>query len=144
MVEVGGNQYMLEILDTAGTEHFTAMREMYIKNGHGFVLIYSITAESSFHEVKDIRNQIVEIKSDKVPMVIAGNKCDLENLRVISTEQGKQLAQSFKCPFMETSAKLNINVENLFIELTKLITQSQGKSSSSSSSSGKKRGCVLL
>jgi len=138
---VNGIQYMLEILDTAGTEHFTAMRDMYIKNGHGFLLLYSITAEGTLNDLIEIRNQIVELKSEKVPMVIVGNKTDLEHQRVISTERGKQLAQSWKCPFLETSAKLNINVDNAFLELTKIISQSK---SVSNVSSEKKKKCLIL
>jgi len=78
LVEVDANQYLLEILDTAGTEHFTAMRDMYIRSGSGFILVYSITVESTFLELADIWKQITEIKdSNKVPVVLVGNKVDL-------------------------------------------------------------------
>merc|ERR1711910_97282 len=53
-VEVDGQQCMLEILDTAGTEQFTAMRDLYMKNGQGFVLVYSITAQSTFNDLQDL------------------------------------------------------------------------------------------
>ena len=56
-VEVDGQQCMLEILDTAGTEQFTAMRDLYMKNGQGFVLAYSITAQSTFNDLQDLREQ---------------------------------------------------------------------------------------
>lgn len=58
---------MLEILDTAGTEQFTAMRDLYMKNGQGFVLVYSITAQSTFNDLMDLRDQILRVKdSDDV------------------------------------------------------------------------------
>merc|ERR1711953_1565035 len=57
-VEVDGQQCMLEILDTAGTEQFTAMRDLYMKNGQGFVLVYSITAQSTFNDIQDLRQQM--------------------------------------------------------------------------------------
>ena len=53
--EVDGQQCMLEILDTAGTEQFTAMRDLYMKNGQGFILVYSITAQSTFNDIQDLR-----------------------------------------------------------------------------------------
>jgi len=62
MVEVDGNQFMLEILDTAGTEQFTAMRDLYMKNGQGFVLAYSIIAQSTFNDIPELRDQIVRVK----------------------------------------------------------------------------------
>uniref|UniRef100_A0A8C2EVW1 Small monomeric GTPase n=1 Tax=Cyprinus carpio TaxID=7962 RepID=A0A8C2EVW1_CYPCA len=55
-------QCMLEILDTAGTEQFTAMRDLYMKNGQGFALVYSITAQSTFNDLQDLREQILRVK----------------------------------------------------------------------------------
>ncbi len=62
VVEVDGQQCMLEILDTAGTEQFTAMRDLYMKNGQGFLLVYSITAQSTFNDLQDLREQILRVK----------------------------------------------------------------------------------
>src|SRR3954447_11936353 len=93
LIEVDNEQYMLEILDTAGTEQFTAMRDLYMKNGQGFVLVYSIIAQSTFNDLPDLREQILRVKDvDSVPMVLVGNKCDLSDQRVITTEQGESLA----------------------------------------------------
>ena len=64
-VEVDGQQCMLEILDTAGTEQFTAMRDLYMKNGQGFILVYSITAQSTFNDLQDLREQILRVKVSK-------------------------------------------------------------------------------
>ncbi len=61
-MEVDGQQCMLEILDTAGTEQFTAMRDLYMKNGQGFILVYSITAQSTFNDLQDLREQILRVK----------------------------------------------------------------------------------
>ncbi|KAF9177690.1 DNA-binding transcription factor rap1, partial [Haplosporangium sp. Z 27] len=58
-VEVDGQQCMLEILDTAGTEQFTAMRDLYMKNGQGFILVFSIVAAATFEELEDLHNQIL-------------------------------------------------------------------------------------
>jgi len=114
-VEVDGQQCMLEILDTAGTEQFTAMRDLYMKNGQGFVLVYSITAQSTFNDLQDLREQILRVKdTDDVPMVLVGNKCDLEDERVVGKDQGLNLARQFNnCSFMETSAKAKIGVKDV-------------------------------
>merc|ERR1712071_194062 len=94
-VEVDGQQCMLEILDTAGTEQFTAMRDLYMKNGQGFVLVYSITAQSTFNDLQDLREQILRVKdTDDVPLVLVGNKRDLEDERVVGKDQGMNLASS--------------------------------------------------
>eukprot|EP00122_Pirum_gemmata_P009911 Pgem_evm1s9150 len=95
-VEVDGQQCMLEILDTAGTEQFTAMRDLYMKNGQGFLLAYSITQQSTFNDLAALREQILRVKdADNVPMVLCGNKCDLEDERVISKSVGTSKAQEW-------------------------------------------------
>ncbi|CAH0562449.1 unnamed protein product [Brassicogethes aeneus] len=141
-VEVDGQQCMLEILDTAGTEQFTAMRDLYMKNGQGFVLVYSITAQSTFNDLQDLREQILRVKdTDDVPMVLVGNKCDLEEERVVGKEQGTNLARQFNCAFMETSAKAKINVYEVFFDLVRQINK---KSPDNPPKKKKNPSCVLL
>ena len=96
-------------------EQFTAMRDLYMKNGQGFVLVYSITAQSTFNDLQDLREQILRVKdTDDVPMVLVGNKCDLEDERVVGKDQGLNLARQFNnCSFMETSAKAKIGVKDV-------------------------------
>lgn len=90
------------------------MRDLYMKNGQGFVLVYSITAQSTFNDLQDLREQILRVKdTDDVPMVLVGNKCDLEDERVVGKDQGANLARQFNCAFMETSAKAKINVNDV-------------------------------
>merc|ERR1712071_649213 len=128
-VEVDGQQCMLEILDTAGTEQFTAMRDLYMKNGQGFVLVYSIIAPSTFNDVPDLREQILRVKDmDDVPMVLVGNKCDLTDQRAISQEQGEALARKFNnCTFLESSAKTKVNVDQIFHDLIRQINSTEPK-----------------
>uniref|UniRef100_A0A8I5ZWF1 Ras-related protein Rap-1b n=1 Tax=Rattus norvegicus TaxID=10116 RepID=A0A8I5ZWF1_RAT len=104
-VEGDAQQCMLEILDTAGTEQFTAMRDLYMKNRQGFVLVYSITAQSTFNDLQDLREKILWVKdTDNVPEILLGNKCDLEGESVVGKEQ-------------ESSAKSKINVNEIFYDL---------------------------
>merc|ERR1739848_984060 len=141
-VEVDNQQCMLEILDTAGTEQFTAMRDLYMKNGQGFVLVYSITAQSTFNDLQDLREQILRVKdTDDVPMVLVGNKCDLEDERVVGKDQGLNLARQFNnCSFMETSAKAKIGVNDLFFDLVRQINRQTPENPKKE----KKRQCCVL
>ncbi|TPX30866.1 hypothetical protein SmJEL517_g05673 [Synchytrium microbalum] len=125
-VEVDGQQCMLEILDTAGTEQFTAMRDLYMKNGQGFILVYSITSQATFNDLVELREQILRVKdTDKVPMVLVGNKCDLEDDRVVTKDQGHGLAGQWGgCTFLETSARKKVNVDEVFFDLVRQINRS--------------------
>jgi len=115
---------MLEILDTAGTEQFTAMRDLYMKNGQGFVLVYSIIAQSTFNDLSDLREQILRVKdADQVPMMLVGNKSDLGDQRVVTTDKGEELAKKFSCAFMEASAKTKSNVDQIFHDLIRQINK---------------------
>jgi len=113
--EIDGRHVVLEIMDTAGTEQFTAMRDFYMKSGEGFILIYSVTAHSTFFEIATIHEQLLRVKEvDSVPCVIVGNKCDLVQERVVTAAEGTDLANHFQCPFYETSAKEAINITEIF------------------------------
>uniref|UniRef100_A0A7S4P8M9 small monomeric GTPase n=1 Tax=Paramoeba aestuarina TaxID=180227 RepID=A0A7S4P8M9_9EUKA len=143
-VEVDNAQYMLEILDTAGTEQFTAMRDLYMKNGQGFVLVYSIIAQSTFNDLPDLKEQILRVKDcDSVPMVLVGNKCDLADQRVITQEQGEALAKKFNsCTFLESSAKTKANVEAIFHDLVRQISSATPAKPEKAPS--RRGGCVVL
>ncbi|KAJ8657762.1 hypothetical protein O0I10_006577 [Lichtheimia ornata] len=122
-VEVDGTQCILEILDTAGTEQFTAMRDLYMKSGQGFLLVYSITSMVTLNDLEPLREQILRVKdSNSVPMVLVGNKCDLEQERMVPREQGMMLSQQWGSkPFYETSALARINVDEIFFDLVRQI-----------------------
>ena len=80
---------LLDVLDTAGQEEYSAMREQYMRTGEGFLLVYSITSRQSFEEILTFQQQILRVKDkDYFPIIIVGNKCDLNQERQVST-QGK-------------------------------------------------------
>ncbi|KAF9928340.1 DNA-binding transcription factor rap1 [Linnemannia zychae] len=121
-VEVDGLQCMLEILDTAGTEQFTAMRDLYMKNGQGFILVFSIIASATFDELTEIHGQLLRTKDTRtVPIVLVGNKCDMANERRVSQERAKAQADKWNTPFYETSARTRINVDEVFHDLVRMI-----------------------
>lgn len=102
------------------------MRDMYMRNGHGFILVYSIVSEDTFKELQSVRDRILSVKDtdDVPPMILVGNKVDLEAERIVSKAQGQALAKKFdNCAFLETSAKLRINVDEVFTTLVRQINK---------------------
>lgn len=78
---------LLDVLDTAGQEEYSAMREQYMRTGEGFLLVYDITSRQSFEEITTFQQQILRVKDkDYFPMVVVGNKCDLEGEREVSRQ----------------------------------------------------------
>jgi len=119
-VSVDGEDCILDIFDTAGQEDFSAVRDQYMRTSDGFLCAYSVTDPASFNEVQHLFDHILRVKdTDTVPFVLVGNKCDLDNARSITKEQGEQLAGELKCKFLETSAKKRLNVNEAFNELVR-------------------------
>jgi Ras-related protein Rap-1B len=115
---VDGRHIVLEILDTAGTEQFVAMRDLYMKTGQGFLLVFSITSQSSLAELAGLRDEIIRIKDDEnVPIVICGNKADLEDHRAVPRTKGFSISQRWNAPYYEASARTKTNVDEVFIDL---------------------------
>lgn len=86
-----------------------------MRTGHGFIVVYAINSVASWNELDSLRSSILRAKdASSVPLVLVGNKCDLEHDRKITQEQGRSLAQQWNCSFVEASAKGNINVEEIF------------------------------
>eukprot|EP01091_Cochliopodium_minus_P005356 TRINITY_DN152_c0_g1_i1.p1 TRINITY_DN152_c0_g1~~TRINITY_DN152_c0_g1_i1.p1 ORF type:complete len:162 (-),score=58.85 TRINITY_DN152_c0_g1_i1:81-566(-) len=138
---------LLDLLDTAGQEEYSAMRDQYMQGGEGFLIVYAINSRDSFDEVTGFRDQILRVKdADEVPMVLIGNKCDLENEREVSRTEGEDLAKSFNVPFFESSAFTNINVEESFFELAREIKKYNNKDNlkSNNKKSPKKFVCSIL
>eukprot|EP01102_Stenamoeba_stenopodia_P021530 TRINITY_DN86_c0_g1_i1.p1 TRINITY_DN86_c0_g1~~TRINITY_DN86_c0_g1_i1.p1 ORF type:complete len:207 (-),score=48.37 TRINITY_DN86_c0_g1_i1:256-876(-) len=110
--KIDGKDIEIEIIDTAGQEEYSsALQDKFIRSGEGFLCVYSITSMQTFLKVKELRERILwTLDHDNVPMVLIGNKCDLEHQREVSREAAEALAKEFKCPFFETSAKTAANV----------------------------------
>ncbi|KAH3745761.1 Ras GTPase [Pelomyxa schiedti] len=114
--EQDGKRISISLLDTAGD--WADMREAYCRNGDAFLLVYSITSRQSFERVNNFRETIQRVKgAGKVPMVLCGNKRDLEQDRAVSRQEGMNLAQSFGCPFVETSAQSISDAQGVFLLL---------------------------
>ena len=142
---VDGKNVMLEILDTAGTEQFKAMRDLYMRNGEGFILVYSVIALSTFNDLSELREQIMRVKEGDVPMILVGNKADLDSQRMVAKAQGDELAKSFGCGFLEASAKTRLNVDEIFNEVIRQVFAGRGinKNNNKKRGAGKKN-CVIF
>lgn len=121
---VDGKNVMLEILDTAGQEEYASLRPQYVRSGQGFLLVYAINDGKSFDDVKTLYDEVLRIKDmdvGQVPVVIVGNKCDLEDRRQVPRHVVEEYAQTRGCIVMETSAKNNHNVTEAFTELVRIM-----------------------
>ncbi|XP_022240780.1 ras-related protein M-Ras-like isoform X2 [Limulus polyphemus] len=99
--EIDGQWCVLDVLDTAGQEEFSAMREQYMRKGDGFLLVYSVTDNQSYENIHNFHTQILRVKDrDIYPMILVANKVDLVHLRVVSEEQGRELAALLKVIFL--------------------------------------------
>lgn len=123
--QIDGEWCILDVLDTAGQEEFSAMREQYMRKGDGFLMVYSVTDLHSYENVKHFYTQILRVKDkDAYPMLLVANKIDLVRQRRVSEEQGRQLAASLRVPYIETSAKSPpVNVDLAFHDLVRVIKQ---------------------
>lgn len=135
---------MLEVLDTAGQEEYTALQDQWIRDGEGFVLVYSITSRSSFTKIQKIHSQIRRVKDPSnagsptipsywgaqlamppptgpVPVMLVGNKSDKVTERAVSSQEGQALARELGCEFVEASAKNCINVEKAYYDVVRAL-----------------------
>ncbi|KAJ3405033.1 Ras GTPase ras2 [Chytriomyces hyalinus] len=117
----------LEVLDTAGQEEYTALRDQWIRDGEGFMLVYSITSRVSFEGISQFRDQIQRVKDTDahIPMTLVGNKSDRHAEREVSKEEGAYLAHKLGCGFVVTSAKTRVNLEKAFFSVVRALRAQQ-------------------
>ncbi|CAG7825884.1 unnamed protein product, partial [Allacma fusca] len=133
----------LQIWDTAGQERYRTITTAYYRGAMGFILMYDITNEESFNSVQDWVTQIKTYSWDNAQVILVGNKCDMEDERIISYERGKQLADQLGVEFFETSAKENINVKAVFERLVDIICDKMSESLDSDPSLATAKGTRL-
>ncbi|TET75540.1 MAG: GTP-binding protein, partial [Candidatus Heimdallarchaeota archaeon] len=113
----------LQLWDIAGQDRFASMRQIFFKGSLGALVTYDITRRQSFENL-DTWIREARTESPRIMLMLVGNKNDLEDLRDVSTEEGKKYAKDSGCiGFIETSAKNGINVENAFIVMGEEILQ---------------------
>jgi len=127
-VTIDGKTALLDILDTAGQEEYSSLQDQWIREGDGYLLVYSITESNTLEACQILYNKIERIReTSDSPIVLAGNKCDLENNRKVSREEDKNVASKLGCSFMEASAKTSINTNEVFFQLVRNIRQKNKK-----------------
>ncbi|KAJ6230221.1 ras-like protein [Anaeramoeba flamelloides] len=117
MLVIDSKPVVLEIIDTAGQEEYRSVRDKYFRSGEGFIIVYSITSRSSFSEAEKILLKIKQVKEDsRVPVVLVGNKLDLESERIVERDESENLKKKYNLTFFESSAKTGKNVVQCFEE----------------------------
>lgn len=152
-VKIGNDEVQIDILDTAGQEDYAAIRDNYFRSGEGFLCVFSITEHESFEATQDFREQILRVKGDEnIPFLLVGNKSDLSGKRAVSLDQALRLADQWKVPYIETSAKTRLNVDKVFNDLMEEIYKRKKSEGRDSLKGGegfngkrrKKRKCKIL
>ena len=122
--EVEGVKLKMQIWDTAGQERFNTLTSGFFKAAHGIMVCYSITDEKSFQSINKWMTQIKNLAPTDVKILLIGNKTDLNNERMVSTEAGQEIADKYGIQFLETSAFNGDNILPAFENLGKMIIQS--------------------
>jgi Ras-related protein Rab-8A len=130
-IELDNRRIKLQIWDTAGQERFRTITTAYYRGAMGILLVYDVTDESSFNNIRNWIRNIELHASDNVNKILVGNKADMdESKRAVPTAKGQALADEFGIKFFETSAKTNLNVENVFFTIARDIKNRVAESDS--------------
>ena len=116
---VDGKEYNIHIVDTAGQEEYKDLRDRSIKEGDGFVMVFSLVDDVSFKELETLHEHIVRalgLDRDEyvIPMVLVGNKTGLSYQRVVEKERAELLAKEWESKYYEISAKNNSCIQDIF------------------------------
>ena len=125
-LKIKNTKTKIQIWDTAGQERYRAITSSYFKGSNGCFIVYDITNEASFNNIENWYEQIQKETSSDLPILLVGNKCDLEDERKVPIEKGKEKAKNLNCAFFETSALKKINIDKIFEELVNNIYEKTG------------------
>ena len=117
IINLENKQYKLMFYDTAGEERYKSIPKNHIKNMQGIILMYDITDKSSFDSIIDWISDVKEIKGENFPMILVGNKIDLNESREVTEEMGYELAEKNQIEFFETSNKDGTNIQEAGLEI---------------------------
>ncbi|XP_033178040.1 ras-related protein Rab-35 isoform X1 [Bombus impatiens] len=123
-VDIDGERVKLQIWDTAGQERFRTITSTYYRGTHGVIVVYDVTSGDSFANVKRWLHEI-EQNCDVVNRVLVGNKNDAPNEKVVLTEDAQRFANQMGIQLFETSAKDNINVQEMFMAITRQVLRTK-------------------
>ncbi|KAM9733694.1 ras-related protein Rab-1B-like isoform 2-T2 [Menidia menidia] len=116
-IDMEGKTVKLQIWDTAGQERFRTITSSYYRGAHGIIIVYDVTEQESFNNVRQWLDEIERYACENVSRLLVGNKSDLVSKKVVDAASAQELASTLKVPFMETSAKSSVNVERAFLTM---------------------------
>jgi GTPase KRas len=146
-IVVDETQFLVDILDTAGQDDFSPLRDSWIRESEAFLLIYSVTDRNSLEYLEGILQQIERTCEGRqhVPIILAGNKCDLDDRRQVSTQEGQQWArQHGLTTAVEFSAKTRINVQATFEAMVREAGQAKGAFGKTHDKKKRAQACSIL
>jgi len=126
-IELEGKTIKLQIWDTAGQERFRTITSSYYRGAHGIIIVYDVTDNESFNNVKQWLSEIERYACEGVTKLLVGNKNDLTGKKVVAAETAKAFAEKTNIQFLETSAKNATNVETAFLTMAQEIKRSSAK-----------------
>uniref|UniRef100_A0A0B7B9R1 Ras-related protein Rab-1A n=1 Tax=Arion vulgaris TaxID=1028688 RepID=A0A0B7B9R1_9EUPU len=133
-IELDGKTIKLQIWDTAGQERFRTITSSYYRGAHGIIVVYDVTDQESFNNVKQWLQEIDRYASENVNKLLVGNKSDLTTKKVVDFTTAKEYADQLGIPFLETSAKNATNVEQAFMTMAAEIKNRMGPVTAASDS----------
>jgi small GTP-binding protein len=146
-IPLDGHEVILDIMDTAGQEEYASVRDNYLRSGDCFLIVFSLVDRATFTNMHEIREQILRMKSDKpdIPIILIGNKSDLENHEV-NEEEALDLAMQWRCKYIETSAKTRMNVDDAFYDVMRQVYSQKlnSETSQNPAKAKKKKLCCIL
>lgn len=112
--DIEGKSVKAQIWDTAGQERYKSITTTYYKGAKGALIVYDITRKETFDSVDRWISELLNSGDKNMTMLLIGNKCDLDNQRQVTKEQGEEKAKAFKVAFLETSASSGENLDVAF------------------------------
>jgi len=120
-IEIEGKRVKMQIWDTAGQERFRTITTSYFRGAQGIILVYDTTDRRSFESIRNWISQIQQHADVHANKILVGNKCDIVDEKVVSTEEAMKLAKEYNMAFFEASAKSDINVDQAFLTIAKAV-----------------------
>ncbi|KAF7335763.1 Protein ras-2 [Mycena venus] len=133
----------VDVIDTAGQDEYATLRDQWVREGQGFLLVYSITSRLTFDRLEVFHRSMTHIKGAGAIFLLVGNKSDLRAQREVSEQEGAALARKYGCKFIEVSAKTGQNVEHTFSSLVRALRATK-EPAGQPKPVKTKRGCIIL